>query len=89
MSTSSTSTRNRNPLRNFLTYLHRQKASGDQNQTRNNSIASASTCVGSEFESKGKGEDMSQNKNGDRNGNGDVSEDVVHHEAIATSFALK
>lgn len=32
---------------------------------------------------------MSQNKNGDRNGNGDVSEDVVHHEAIATSFALK
>ena len=90
MSTStstSTSTRNRNPLRNLLTYLHRKKASGDQSQVRNNSLASASTCVDSEFESKGKGKDMSREKNGDKNE--DVSEKVVHHEAIATSLALK
>lgn len=54
---------------------------------RNNSITSASTCVGSEFESKRKRKDMKQEKNGDRTG--DVSEEVVHHEAIATSLALK
>lgn len=55
---------------------------------RNNSVASASTCVGSEFKSKGKGEDMSQGKKGDGNREY-VSQQIVHHEAIATSLALK
>lgn len=77
----------RNPFRNLLTYLHRKKTSEDQSQMRNNSIGSASTCIGSEFESKGEGKDTSRERNGNKNG--DVSEEVVHHEAIATSLALK